>query len=94
MIIRKPYAFLIKNFKKVHIFLFALAIYIYFKTTQTYSFTREFIRLTSYDRYNEPITKYITSFGILSLLKKRETLEAILSAYSTIFPNITSIYIC
>ena len=68
MIIRKPYAFLIKNFKKVHIFLFAIAIYIYFKTTQTYSFTREFIRLTSYDRYNEPITKYITSFGILSLL--------------------------
>lgn len=68
MIIRKPYAFLIKHFKKIHIFLFALAVYIYFKSTQTYSFTREFIKLTSYDRYNEPITKYITSFGILSLL--------------------------
>lgn len=68
MIIRKPYAFLIKNFKKIHIFLFALAIYIYFKSTQTYSFVREFIKLTSYDRYNEPITKYISSFGILSLI--------------------------
>ncbi|MDO4995549.1 MAG: hypothetical protein Q4E69_00010 [Bacilli bacterium] len=68
MIIRKPYAFLIKNFKKIHIFLFALAVYIYFKSTQTYTFVREFIRLTSYDRYNEPITKYITSFGIISLL--------------------------
>lgn len=68
MIIRKPYAFLIKNFKKIHIFLFALAIYIYFKSTQTYSFVKVFIKLASYDQYNEPITKYITALGILALL--------------------------
>ena len=68
MIIRKPYAFLIKHFRKIHIVLFALAVYIYFKTTQTYSFVNEFINLSAYDSYNEPISKYVSIFAILCLL--------------------------
>lgn len=68
MIIRKPYAFLIKNFKKVHIFLFALAIYVYFKSTQTYTFVKEFIRIATYDAYYEPISDYINFFGNVALL--------------------------
>ncbi len=68
MIIRKPYAFLIKNFKKIHIALLAFAIFIYFKSTQTYSFVREFISLASYDSYNEPISRYITVFSFLLLI--------------------------
>lgn len=68
MIIRKPYAFLIKNFKKIHIFLMLLALYVYYKSTQTYSFLNEFIKLASYDSYNEPITKYISFTSIFFLL--------------------------
>lgn len=68
MIIRKPYAFLIKNFKKVHIALLIIAIYIYYKTTQTYSFVNEFISLGVYDSFNEPISKYISFLAIICLI--------------------------
>ena len=57
MIIRKPYAFLIKNFKKIHIFLLLLCCYIYYKNMQTRSFVSEFVQLGTYDAYNEPITR-------------------------------------
>lgn len=68
MIIRKPYAFLIKNFKKIHIFLFALCAYILYKTTQLYSFMKEFVTLGTYDAYNEPISKYTTVLAYIFLL--------------------------
>lgn len=68
MIIRKPYAFLIKNFKKVHIAMLVLAIFIYFKSTQVYSYVREFISLGSYDVTNDPISKYINIFVIIAVL--------------------------
>ena len=68
MIIRKPYAFLIKNFKKVHIALFIFAIYIYFKCTKTYSFVNEFIKLSSYTIYSEAINQYVSVFSYFILL--------------------------
>ncbi|MBQ8132191.1 MAG: DUF4352 domain-containing protein [Bacilli bacterium] len=68
MIIRKPYAFLIKNFKKIHILLLVLAIYVYAKTNQTYAFVREFFQTNTYDSSIEPISKYINVFGIVSIL--------------------------
>ena len=68
MIIRKPYAFLIKNFKKIHILLLIIALFVYYKNTQVYSFVREFISLGSYDYYNEPITKYVNIIVIICLL--------------------------
>ncbi len=68
MIIRKPYAFLIKNFKKIHIFLFILCAYIVYKTTQLYSFMKEFVDLGTYDYLNEPISGYINFFSYLFLL--------------------------
>ena len=68
MIIRKPYAFLIKNFKKIHILLLVLAIYIYVKTNQLYAFLREFIQTATYDYMSESITKYVTPLGTISLL--------------------------
>ena len=68
MIIRKPYAFLIKNFKKVHIALFMFAIYIYFKCTKTYSFVNEFIKLSSYTIYSEAINQYVSVFSYFILL--------------------------
>lgn len=68
MIIRKPYAFLIKNFKKIHIFLFLLCSYILYKTVQLSSFIKEFVELGTYDAYNEPISNYITFTAYLFLI--------------------------
>lgn len=61
MIFRKPYAFIIKNFRKIHIALFLCCVFLIYKTTQLNSFIKEFISYVSYDPYLEPITKY-TSF--------------------------------
>ena len=68
MIIRKPYAFLIKNFKKIHIFMLLLCAYIYYKSITLSSFINEFMELFSYDKYNEPISKYTGFLSILFLL--------------------------
>lgn len=68
MIIRKPYAFLIKNFKKIHIFLLLLCCYIYYKNMQTRSFVSEFLQLGTYDSYYEPVTDYVSGLAIISLL--------------------------
>lgn len=68
MIIRKPYAFLIKHFRKIHIFLLLLCGYVYFKNLQLNSFVNEFLRLGTYDSYSEPISNYISVFVIISLL--------------------------
>lgn len=59
MIIRKPYAFLIKNFKKIHIFLLILGMIIYIKHFKLVTFVKEFVDLGTYDIYNNPISKYI-----------------------------------
>ena len=58
MVFRKPYAFLIKNFRKVHIVLLILCGFIYYKAMQLDSFISEFISYLTYDSYLEPITKY------------------------------------
>ncbi len=68
MIIRKPYAFLIKNFRKIHIFLLILCGFIYYKCMQTRSFVTEFLQLETYDAYYEPITKYASIFALIVLL--------------------------
>lgn len=68
MIIRKPYAFLIKNFRKIHIFLLVLCGFIYYKCMQTRSFVTEFLQLETYDAYYEPITKYASILALLVLI--------------------------
>lgn len=68
MIIRKPYAFLIKNFRKIHIFLLILCGFIYYKCMQTRSFVTEFLQLETYDAYYESITKYASVLSLLILL--------------------------
>ena len=68
MIVRKPYAFLIKHFKKIHIFLFLLCTYIVYKTTQLYSFMKDFVEFGSYDYINEPISGYITFTSYLFII--------------------------
>ena len=68
MIIRKPYAFLIKNFKKIHVFLLILSIYVLYQLVNVNSFVNEFMRLGTYDLFKDPITNHITWLLTLSLI--------------------------
>lgn len=67
MIIRKPYAFLIKNFKKIHVFLLILSLYVFYQLINVNSFVNEFMRLGTYDLFKDPITNHITWFLTLSI---------------------------
>lgn len=68
MIIRKPYAFLIKNFKKIHIFLLVLSLYVLYQLINVSNFVNEFMRLGTYDFFSDPITNHITWLLTLSIL--------------------------
>ena len=68
MIIRKPYTFLIKHFKKIHIVLLALALFVYYKNLQVYTFVKDFISLLVYNSYEDPISRYIGIGSIVSLI--------------------------
>ena len=68
MILRKPYAFLIKNFRKIHIFLLLICAFIFYQNSKIGQFISEFLDLGTYDMYNEPISKYINIFLILLLI--------------------------
>lgn len=84
MVFRKPYAFFIKNFKKIHLVLILLCAFIYSRTLQLRSFNNEFMTYRTYNSYLEPISKYLSpllylsliivviSFGILLIVLKRK----------------------
>lgn len=67
MIFRKPYAFLIKNFRKIHILLFILSLYIFYKQNQILTFVKEYISLGSYSFSLESIDSKI-NFGLYTIL--------------------------
>lgn len=67
MIFRKPYAFLIKNFKKIHIFLLILSLYIAYKLVDVNLFLNEFMQYGTYDYFSNPITNHITFWLKLAL---------------------------
>lgn len=68
MIIKSPYSFLIKHFKKIHIGLLLISIYVYIKSMNLYSFVKQFLSLGTYDYYSEPISKYATILVYLAIL--------------------------
>lgn len=68
MIIRKPYAFLIKNFRKIHIVLLLLSIFVAYKLMDVNSFVHEFMQFGTYDLYADPITKHITIWLQLAII--------------------------
>ncbi len=68
MILRKPYAFLIKHFKKIHIVLMILCAYIFYKHLQVYNFVKEYVELESYSAFLESIDKYTTLLSYLAIL--------------------------
>ena len=67
MIIRKPYAFLIKHFKKIHVFLLILGIFVTYKLIKISGFVNEFMRLGTYDLFSDPITNHITWYLTLAI---------------------------
>ena len=67
MIIRKPYAFLIKNFRKIHIALLILSLYIAYKIFDVSNFVNQFMDLGIYDLYADPVTNHITGFMMFSV---------------------------
>lgn len=60
MVVKSPYSFLIKNFRKIHVALLLISIYVYIKTMNLYSFVKQFLSLGTYDYYSESISKYIS----------------------------------
>lgn len=65
MIIRKPYAFLIKNFKKIHIALLVCVVFMYFKLLNVLSFLKGFI---TYETYNSSLESFDSQVGVLFYL--------------------------
>ena len=59
MIIRKPYAILIKYFKVIHIVLFVLMTYLLFRVRSLYLFFRDFIKTGTYTYVENMVSKYI-----------------------------------
>ena len=59
MIIRKPYTFFIKYFKRIHIALLIVSIFIYLRYSRIMSFLNEYMDLGVYDKTNDPISHYI-----------------------------------
>lgn len=68
MIFRKPYAFLIKNFRKIHLVLIILCAYIFYKHLQVYNFVKEYVELESYSAFLESIDRYTNWLSYLAIL--------------------------
>ena len=68
MVFRKPYAFFIKNFKKIHLVLILLCTLVYSRTLQLKNFNDEFMKYRTYNSYLEPISKYLSPILYLSLI--------------------------
>lgn len=68
MIIRKPYAFLIKNFRKIHVALLLIGLYILYKTFDTVQFVNRFMDYGIYDLYADPISGHITFWMRVAIL--------------------------
>lgn len=60
MIIRKPYAFLIKNFRKIHIVLLLVGLFVFYRTFDTFNFVNRFMKSGIYDLFADPVTKHVT----------------------------------
>lgn len=59
MIIRKPYAFLIKYFKIIHIVLFAFMTYLLFRVRNVYMFFKNYIATGTYTFRDNMVSSYI-----------------------------------
>ena len=85
MILRKPYAILIKYFKTIHIVMFILFAYLVFALRKIYLFFKEYIQNSNFTYVENMVSKYIPwilflivilllalSISILLLMRKKE----------------------
>ena len=68
MILRKPYAFLIKNFKKINILLLALTAFILWKSLDLYGFVKSYVQTGIYNTMLDSISNYVNIFTTLSFI--------------------------
>ncbi len=68
MIIRKPYAFLIKYFRQIHVVLLVLAAYIYYKITTLHAFINGYIDTEVYNKQIDSIRNYVSPLLYLAIL--------------------------
>lgn len=66
MIVRKPYAFLIKYFKIIHIILFILMGYLLFKVRNIYIFFKNYVKTGTYSYVLNIANKYINIIMIIT----------------------------
>lgn len=62
MILRKPYAFLIKNFRKINLLLLLLVIFNYFNTNSLSVFIKKYLLSEIYNPDSNPISNYISGY--------------------------------
>ena len=67
MILRKPYAFLIKNFKKINIILLILTVFIYIRNMSAYGFVRDYVNTAVYNELIDSVGNYINALSIIPL---------------------------
>ena len=68
MVLRKPYALLIRYFQRIHLLLILISAYIFYKFSILQGFVRDFINTESYNAYYEPISNYINLPFFIALL--------------------------
>lgn len=68
MILRKPYAFLIKHFKIINLSLLLAVIFCLYQTLSLYSFVKDYLQLGIYNITLNPISNYINGYLYLSII--------------------------
>lgn len=95
MIIRKPYAFLIKYFRQIHILLLVLAGYIYYKVNNLHTFINTYIDTEVYNPQLDAISNYVSPLLYLAvLLLLAGTVIILILLRQKKKPRLTYILIC
>ena len=68
MVIKKPYAFLIKHFKMIHLFLFSCVSFIAYKSYLLYKFFNDYVKNGFYSYSDNLSTKYIDYYMFMVLI--------------------------
>ena len=68
MILRKPYAFLIKYFQKINILLLAFVLFLFYKTMKFHQFAKNYLSTNVYNNTIDSISNYVNKYVIISFV--------------------------
>lgn len=68
MILRKPYAFLIKYFRRINMLLLALVVLTFYQTNQLYGFVKNYLNTGFYNSTIDSINNYTTGYIYLAFI--------------------------